>query len=259
MISPPANAAPARPAMGQSGWTGRSRKSRSPRPQVIRLKDLHHFLSFLQGRPPPRLRARRRWIADRSTQKQWRDSWPPTGRKGGHQWGLSMAANGEIPMAAVIKPARAVRRHRTWARGRLPGRSRRAAVPRAARASDRPRTTGSSATATGSSRVRGRRHGRIDQLRCGLNPDLRMPITPVWHLAAWFRQPIRGFSAWPCQRPIRALRRVTLSRPVNAPPEARATCRSSIAGTRVPLAHPRPGVSTQFPWGDPRSIGATCG
>src|SRR5947199_6552690 len=28
--------------------------------------------------------------------------WPPMGRSSGHQWGVSMAAYGEIPMAAVI-------------------------------------------------------------------------------------------------------------------------------------------------------------
>src|SRR5436305_15223399 len=29
--------------------------------------------------------------------------WPPMGRSDGHPWGVSMAAYGEIPMAAVIR------------------------------------------------------------------------------------------------------------------------------------------------------------
>jgi len=45
--------------------------------------------------------SRRGWITDRSGQKRGEKRWPPMGRSGGHQWGLSMAASGEIPMAAV--------------------------------------------------------------------------------------------------------------------------------------------------------------
>jgi hypothetical protein len=41
------------------------------------------------------------WITDRSGQKRGEKRWPPMGRSGDHQWGLSMAASGEIPMATV--------------------------------------------------------------------------------------------------------------------------------------------------------------
>jgi hypothetical protein len=53
-------------------------------------------------RPPTGVSTPRHgWITDRSGQKRGEKRWPPMGRSGGHQWGLSMAASGEIPMATV--------------------------------------------------------------------------------------------------------------------------------------------------------------
>ena len=168
-----------------------------------------------------------------------------------------MAANGEIPMAAVIKPARAVRRHRTWARGRLPGRSRRAAVPRAARASDRP---------------------RYDGLECHRHREQPCPRPPTrTHRPAAVRtkprSPDADYTRMALGRMVQAADprflclAVSETHPGTQTSYAQPTGQCSSAcdlpvihrGTRLPLAHPRPGVSTQFPWGDLRSIGATCG
>jgi len=60
--------------------------------------------AFFNPASRPRLDNEPDWITDRSGQKRGEIPWPPMGRSGGHQWGLSMAAVGEIPMAAVTPP-----------------------------------------------------------------------------------------------------------------------------------------------------------
>jgi hypothetical protein len=64
-------------------------------------------VTFLKGRPPPRLRTRRRWIADRSGQKQWGDSWPPVGRSGGITGDRSTRPPGNEPTILSRRGARA--------------------------------------------------------------------------------------------------------------------------------------------------------
>ena len=56
---------------------------------------------FFTGRPPTRLDNQDARDTDRSGQNRWGETWPPMGRNSGRQWGIPVAASGEIPMAAV--------------------------------------------------------------------------------------------------------------------------------------------------------------
>ena len=69
---------------------------------VIRLQDLHHFPRFLHAASTPRLSSRARKRGQPTDQGQPRgERWPPAGRNPGRQWGISVAATGEVLMAAV--------------------------------------------------------------------------------------------------------------------------------------------------------------
>ena len=79
--------------------------------QIVCLQDLHHFLRFLHTRPPrlgskiePRSVANRQIQENRGEKRR-----PPTGRNPGRQWGVSVAARGEVLTAAVTRGARQAR------------------------------------------------------------------------------------------------------------------------------------------------------
>jgi hypothetical protein len=68
---------------------GQRRRSAQRAGQVVCLKDLHHFLSFLQIRPPTRVSAKTRMDNRHMGQKRGEKRWPPMGRSDGHQLGTS--------------------------------------------------------------------------------------------------------------------------------------------------------------------------
>ncbi len=70
--------------------------------QIVCLQDLHHFLRFLHAASTPQSSSSSpaAWQPTDSG-KPWGERWPPTGRNPGRQWGVPVAAHGEVLMAAV--------------------------------------------------------------------------------------------------------------------------------------------------------------
>ena len=257
MISPPANAAPARPAMGQSGWTGRSRKSRSPRPPG----------HTPQGSPSlPQLSSRAASTASQG--KTQVDSRP-------------------LNTEAVARFVAAHGEKRWPSMGTFDGRLREDSHGRRhqARPSGTPtpdvgsRTLAWSLSPSGcAASGAGKRPATYDGLECHRHREQPCPRPPTrTHRSAAVRtkprSPDADYTRMALGRMVQAADprflclAVSETHPGTQTSYAQPTGQCSSAcdlpvihrGTRVPLAHPRPGVPTQFPWGDPRSIGATCG